>query len=222
MFIKFFHALYERLSYAKILVREKIQADLAEMTLQEKVDLGLMNNPEERKLDDELIEQLVKERYEHLLKGIFATTTGQSYSGSMPSAMVTALQGGGHGSHNHYLMDHNRYEDFARQLLGKNAFLLFQIDKILSQSIKQLAQMPSDSVVQKAFKLFGSAQGSAGPSERHYLANYVEQIVDQMNLGEHRGKPRSGQIGEVNALWSADDRVFQTTLHDRPLDSHST
>jgi histone deacetylase complex regulatory component SIN3 len=75
-------------------------------------------------------------------------------------------------------MDHNRYEDFARQLLGKNAFLLFQIDKILSQSIKQLAQMPSDSIVQKAFKLFGSEQGSAGHSERHYLANYVEQIVD--------------------------------------------
>ena len=48
MFIKFFHALYERLSYAKILVREKIEADLAEMTLQEKVDLGLMNNAEER------------------------------------------------------------------------------------------------------------------------------------------------------------------------------
>ena len=32
MFIKFFHALYERLSYAKILVREKIEADLAEMS----------------------------------------------------------------------------------------------------------------------------------------------------------------------------------------------
>lgn len=34
------------------------------------------------------------------------------------------------------IMDHNKYEDFARQLLGQNAFLLFQIDKIVSQSIK--------------------------------------------------------------------------------------
>jgi len=41
-------------------------------------------------------------------------------------------------SHNHHLMDHNKYEDYARQLLGKNAFLLFQIDKIISQAIKQL------------------------------------------------------------------------------------
>lgn len=34
------------------------------------------------------------------------------------------------------IMDHNKYEDFARQLLGQNAFLLFQIDKIVSQAIK--------------------------------------------------------------------------------------
>ena len=71
-------------------------------------------------------------------------------------------------------MDHNRYEDFARQLLGKNAFLLFQIDKVLSQSIKQLAQMPSDTVFQKAFKLFNGPDGSKGASERKYLANYVD------------------------------------------------
>lgn len=36
-------------------------------------------------------------------------------------------------------MDHNKYEDFTRHLLGKNAFLLFQIYKIVSQSIKQVA-----------------------------------------------------------------------------------
>jgi hypothetical protein len=33
-------------------------------------------------------------------------------------------------------MDHNKYEDFARKLLGKNAFLLFHVDKILTQAIK--------------------------------------------------------------------------------------
>ena len=35
-------------------------------------------------------------------------------------------------------MDQSKYEDFARLLLGKNAFLLFQIDKLISQAIKQL------------------------------------------------------------------------------------
>jgi len=33
-------------------------------------------------------------------------------------------------------MDTQKYEDFARVLLGKNAFLLFQIDKLVSQALK--------------------------------------------------------------------------------------
>ena len=51
-------------------------------------------------------------------------------------------------------MDHNKYEDFARQLLGKNAFLLFQIDKIISQAVKQLQLMHTDHAYQKAKELF--------------------------------------------------------------------
>ena len=41
MFLKFFHAIYERVSYAKILIKEKIEADLAEMSEQEKKELEI-------------------------------------------------------------------------------------------------------------------------------------------------------------------------------------
>lgn len=51
-------------------------------------------------------------------------------------------------------MDHNKYEDFGRQLLGKNAFLLFQIDKIISQAVKQLQLMHTDHAYQKAKDLY--------------------------------------------------------------------
>lgn len=39
MFLKFFHALYERIKYAKILIQEKIEMDLAEMSRQESKEL---------------------------------------------------------------------------------------------------------------------------------------------------------------------------------------
>ena len=51
-------------------------------------------------------------------------------------------------------MDHNKYEDFARKLLGKNAFLLFHVDKILTQAIKQLINMPADIVFKEAVRLY--------------------------------------------------------------------
>jgi hypothetical protein len=41
MFLKFFHAIYERVSYAKILINEKIDADLAEMSKQEMKELNI-------------------------------------------------------------------------------------------------------------------------------------------------------------------------------------
>lgn len=53
-------------------------------------------------------------------------------------------------------MDHNKYEDFGRQLLGKNAFLLFQIDKIIFQAVKQLQLMHTDHAYQKAKDLYRS------------------------------------------------------------------
>ena len=41
MFLKFFHAIYERISYAKILINEKIEADLSEMSDQEIKELDI-------------------------------------------------------------------------------------------------------------------------------------------------------------------------------------
>ena len=46
MFLKFFHAIYERISYAKILIKEKIEADLAEMSPQDKKELDIDNKIE--------------------------------------------------------------------------------------------------------------------------------------------------------------------------------
>ena len=113
MFIKFFYAIYERVLKAKDLILEKIHQDLSEMSHNEKVQAGI-SDQETGELNNHIVHEIFfKERYEHLLKGIFATTTQQIYSGN-----TGAAQGGGGGhhlySHNHHLMDHNKYEDFAR------------------------------------------------------------------------------------------------------------
>jgi hypothetical protein len=121
MFLKFFHALYERICYAKVLIREKIDADMVEMSHDDKVNARISDASGH--IDPTLIERFFKERYEHLLKGIFATTSGLSHGGGLSSSLLGSLALG--YSHNHHLMDHNKYEDFARQLLGKNAFLMF-------------------------------------------------------------------------------------------------
>lgn len=97
VFLTFFHSIYERVLKAQDLIREKISQDIAEMSSQDQEQVS------EKK------EMFYKERYEHLLKGIYATTTS---SGTIPATSVN-------------IMDHNKYEDFARQLLGQNAFLLF-------------------------------------------------------------------------------------------------
>jgi len=82
----------------------------------------------------------------------------------------------------HHLIDHNKFEDFSRVLLGKNAFLMFQIDKILSQSVKQLQTMHADQACKKAFKLFKQFQEDRASHKPHsesvYLTNYVDQVVE--------------------------------------------
>ena len=126
MFLKFFYAIYERVLKAKDLILEKIHQDLSEMSHNEKVQAGI-SHPETGELNNEIVREVfLKERYEHLLKGIFATTTQQICSSNGGLASGGAGSASHHFySHNHHLMDHNKYEDFARQLLGNNAFLLF-------------------------------------------------------------------------------------------------
>jgi len=134
MFIKFFYGIYERVLKAKDLIYEKLLQDLAEMSLAQKQKAGICDGQTGAFVSSQL-DLFFKERYEFLLKGIFATTTMQNSQGLMHTGSVS----GGN-----LLIDHSKYEDFARVLLGKNAFLLFQIDKIIAQAIKQLLQMHSD------------------------------------------------------------------------------
>lgn len=187
IFLKLFYALYERVLYAQTLVKDKIKQDLAEMSVQDKIKYGIIKESSTtEELDPAVVDDVFfKERYEHLLKGIFATTTQVSATGAS-----NAFLGIGY-THSHNLMDHGKYEDFARHLLGKNAFLLFQIDRIISQSVKQLQLMHTDHAYQKAKDLFKSfMKPSSGDkknlqskaNDRVYLAHYVEQIVDQLSL----------------------------------------
>jgi hypothetical protein len=110
MFMRFFHALYERICYAKVLIDEKIDADLAEMSDKDKRNARICND--DGTVEPALMEIFAKERYEHLLKGIFATTSGLSHGGGLSSSILGSLHIG--YSHNHHLMDHNKYEDFSR------------------------------------------------------------------------------------------------------------
>lgn len=193
MFIKFFHALYERITYSKLLIREKLESDMAEMSKEEKERLHITKDG---KLNETMVDQFVAERYEHLLKGIFATTCSIT-PGSVP--MVGNFQLATFGN-NGQIMDHSKYEDYARQLLGKNAFLIFQIDKIMTQAMKQLSQMLSDIVYNEALKLCANQ----GTSERAYLAQYVQLTVEQLDLVEARERG----LGKSN-LEAAKEKLSQ-------------
>lgn len=77
IFLKLFYTLYERILIAQTMVREKINQDLAEMSVDDKIKYGLCPEDSlEGKVDLDLLNDVFyKERYEYLLKGIFATTT---------------------------------------------------------------------------------------------------------------------------------------------------
>mmetsp|Transcript_2233 Transcript_2233/g.3863 ORF Transcript_2233/g.3863 Transcript_2233/m.3863 type:complete len:156 (+) Transcript_2233:302-769(+) len=101
-------------------------------------------------------------------------------------------------------MDSGKYEDFIRQLLGQNAFLLFQVDKIIHQMMKQLIQMHADQNCNRAVKLFKEISADSlvpaliteSPakkkparvvesverglhSERIYLSSYLNSVIEK-------------------------------------------
>ena len=95
------------------MIGEKLTQDLSEIAQAEKRELGITD--ESGKVIESVFEKLKEERFEYLLKGIYANFT---YSHQNFAA--------GLGSYSSYRgMDSQRYEDYARVLLGKNAFLLF-------------------------------------------------------------------------------------------------
>jgi hypothetical protein len=81
MFLKFFYAIYERILKAKDLITEKINQDLAEMSYQDKIAAGICeedvkeDQPDFKPVKQEVMDIFFRERYEFLLKGIFATST---------------------------------------------------------------------------------------------------------------------------------------------------
>ena len=90
MFIKFFYALYERILKAKDLIIDKILEDLQEMNASDRAKTGISDQEiaEARKgnfVPDEntRIGQFYIERYEYLLKGIYATTSQQTIQGTL-------------------------------------------------------------------------------------------------------------------------------------------
>jgi histone deacetylase complex regulatory component SIN3 len=83
-------------------------------------------------------------------------------------------------------MDSNKFEDYSRVLLGKNAFLLFQVDKISNHALKQLHVMHSDVQCQKSFKLFKKFnEQSEYTSESHYATTYAHEVIEQFSLSEN-------------------------------------
>jgi len=107
-----------------------------------------MSNQEKAMLSDINEETMVAERYEYLLKGIFAVSTHQNstpqttLSDLSPSELsynispyaitnMTMLNPAGISNHGPALLDHNKFEDYCRQLVGKHAFLIFHIEKLV-------------------------------------------------------------------------------------------
>ena len=65
-------------------------------------------------------QHLIDERFQYLIKAILTTMT------------------------NGNIMDTNKYEDVARELLGNEAYLLFQVDKVVNNCVKHLIQFNAD------------------------------------------------------------------------------
>jgi len=61
------------------------------------------------------METLIDERFQYLIKSIVTVMSGSN------------------------ILDTNKYEDIARELLGNEAYLLFQVDKLVNHCSKQLS-----------------------------------------------------------------------------------
>jgi len=81
-------------------------------------------------------------------------------------------------------VDTNKYEDFARQILGNKAYLLFSFDKLILSASKQLLSIANDETTQKSVNLYhrfvkhveSSKQSAASQHWHHetvYLSNFA-------------------------------------------------
>mmetsp|Transcript_23282 Transcript_23282/g.17698 ORF Transcript_23282/g.17698 Transcript_23282/m.17698 type:complete len:311 (+) Transcript_23282:2217-3149(+) len=84
--------------------------------------------------------------------------------------------------------DSNKYEDFARNLLGGRAYLLFSFEKLISQTVKQLLNLANDDSCQKSIYLYKRHQenlafgddGNASHEFYHNESIYLQQFQHKM------------------------------------------
>lgn len=120
---------------------------------------------------------LVDERFQYLVKAILTTM-----------------------SHTN-IMDINKYEDMARELLGNEAYLLFQVDKLVNNCTKQLNHFLVDHSCQVSQKLFLEFEDLPVKKESTYLINFFEVAnVCSINMGSH---PHGGRHAPSGAIAGA-------------------
>jgi paired amphipathic helix protein Sin3a len=77
--------------------------------------------------------------------------------------------------------DTNKFEDFARTLLGNKSYVVFTLDKIISQLVKHLQAMANDENVSKLVGLFvyhrNQREGDAKGVDVELYRNHVAQIL---------------------------------------------
>jgi histone deacetylase complex regulatory component SIN3 len=73
---------------------------------------------------------LIDERFQYLIKAVY-TVISQSNN-----------------------IDTTKYEDIARELLGNEAYLLFQVDRLVNQCTKHISLLQSDSSYKISKKLY--------------------------------------------------------------------
>ena len=70
------------------------------------------------------------------------------------------------------MLDTTKYEDVARELLGKEAYLLFQADRLVNHCTKHLAHLQTDPSYKLSKKLYKNFENTEVKKESTYLANF--------------------------------------------------
>lgn len=72
------------------------------------------------------------------------------------------------------VLDTTKYEDVARELLGKEAYLLFQADKLVNHCVKHLAHLQTDPSYKISKKLFKQFDRTIIKNESTYISNFYK------------------------------------------------
>lgn len=144
IFMRLHHALYVRLHTAKVLAAE-MQA--------KRLHFPSSSSADENDTD------LHAHTTSSLARGGFSANGGLTLPG-----MASAADNATYNVYTHFLgqvhslvegsMDNARFEDFCRMVLGNKSYVLYTLDKIISQMMKHLQAMANDDNVNKLIGLF--------------------------------------------------------------------